>query len=90
MPVTVNITYSCGGCSAKATAPEQVIRSEFVSLSGQSHGFGRQVHEPVKVASLAPEGWVVFDPYTGCTYCPACWVSIISATERPAVTAGKD
>jgi hypothetical protein len=75
MPVTVTITYSCGGCSAKATAPEQVIRSEFVSLSGH------------KVASLAPEGWVPFDPYTGCCYCPACWTAIETGIgNRPTCT----
>jgi hypothetical protein len=83
MPVTVTVTYSCGGCGAKATAPEQVIRSEFVSLSGH------------KVASLAPEGWVPFDPFTGCTYCPACWVAIEAgiagkADQPSAPMAGED
>lgn len=85
MTVRVTITYACGGCSATVTAPEQVIRSEFASLSGQSHGFGCQVHDEVRVFSAAPEGWVPFDPYTGCCYCPACWALIITE-DRPLCT----
>ena len=28
------------------------------------------------VQSVTPEGWVAFDPYTHCTYCPKCWAEI--------------
>jgi len=86
MPVTVVVTYSCGGCSATATAPEQVIRSEFRSLSGQSHGIGRQRQEPPRIASLAPEGWVAFDPWTACTYCKDCWAAICAETGHEEVS----
>jgi hypothetical protein len=35
------------------------------------------------VEAAAPEGWVVFDPYTHLTYCPACWASIESGNDSP-------
>lgn len=28
------------------------------------------------VEDVTPEGWVAFDPYTYCTYCPKCWAKI--------------
>ena len=76
MPVHVTVTYQCSGCDADAVAPEQRIRREFVSLSGQDHGIGSYVIPPVKIESVAPEGWVAYDPFTMCTYCPKCWASI--------------
>lgn len=92
MPVHVTVTYQCSGCGAMAVAPEQQILREFRSLSGQGHGIGGYVIEPVKIESVAPEGWVAYDPYTMCTYCPACWESIELEVRRhqvrdPAATA---
>jgi hypothetical protein len=76
MGVHVTVTYRCGGCSATATAPEQTVRREFVSLSGRSYGVGSYVLTPIKIEGVAPDGWAAFDPYTQCTYCPECWASI--------------
>lgn len=28
------------------------------------------------VEDVAPDGWIAFDPYTGCCYCPTCWKGI--------------
>ncbi len=43
--------------------------------------------------SVAPEGWIVFDPYTGCTYCLKCCAEIEGAKsarlESDAGEAGK-
>jgi hypothetical protein len=79
MPVIVKVEYHCGGCDAVATAPGQTIRREFESFSGHAYGVGTHVLKPSidgVVTSAAPEGWMPFDPYTQCTYCPACWASI--------------
>ena len=87
MPVIVKVEYHCGGCDAVAAAPDQTIRREFMSLSGQSHGIGTYHVKPSidgVVTSAAPEGWMPFDPYTQCTYCPACW-ALIEAGETGAV-----
>lgn len=29
------------------------------------------------LAQVTPEGWVWREPYTRCTYCPACWAAIL-------------
>ena len=75
--MTVNVQFSCGGCDAKAegTAP---LRRQFVSFSGRSYGFGTV--QPVNtIDDVTPEGWVAYDPYTYCCYCPACWAEINKA-----------
>lgn len=79
MPVLVR--FECSGCDAKAEGTER-LHMEFVSLSGKSHGFGRAVpaNSP---ADVAPPGWVAFDPYTFCTYCPTCWASILEPSDVP-------
>lgn len=77
MPVT--LTFSCGGCDATAEGTRP-LRSEFRSLSGQTHGLGSQVLID-RPGDLAPEGWIGWDPYTGCCYCPACWARIGESTD---------
>lgn len=67
----IDVTFRCGGCDATATG--KLVR-RFVSLSGRSWGIGRY-HETT-AQEAAPEGWVAFDPYTQCTYCPSCWSEI--------------
>jgi hypothetical protein len=78
MPVT--ITLNCGGCDARAegTAP---LRRNFVSFSGQDHGFGQ--FRTGTVEDITPEGWMPYDPYTQCTYCPKCWASIEAHADTP-------
>lgn len=67
----VKVIFQCGGCDAKAEAH---VSRQFVSVSGRSYGFGSYVEQ--KVSDVAPKGWIAFDPYTSCTYCPECWASI--------------
>jgi hypothetical protein len=80
MPVTATITFSCGGCPAVATA-EQAITRTFVSLSGNDWGIGTWQTSRVDVEALAPEGWMPFDPYTGCCYCGTCWTAIEAGSQ---------
>lgn len=74
----VTITYSCGGWRAArwiATAP-QICEGGFVTKRAPS------------IPDLAPEGWMVYDPYTGCTYCPTCWDSIENDLDEPTAQPG--
>lgn len=77
--MSVTVTYRCAGCEAEATAQ---VRQRFRSFSGRDHGFG--VFEIDDVQSVAPEGWVPFDPYTSATYCPDCWAKIIADIDAEA------
>lgn len=71
--IDMTLHLECGGCFLKATTKATLSRV-FKSFSGKGHGWGSysiEMSEPDY-----PEGWVPFDPYTGCTYCPDCWASI--------------
>jgi len=69
----IKVIFECGGCFEKA---EATMRRKFVSLSGKGWGFGS--YHTDNIDDIAPEGWVAFDPYTQCTYCPSCWKAIES------------
>lgn len=75
--MSVTVKFSCGGCDAVADGTT-FLRREFVSVSGRSYGFG-SFRPANAVEDVTPEGWVAFDPYTGCCYCPTCWASIVDA-----------
>ncbi len=78
--MSVKLVFECDGCDAKApgTAPMGV---EFRSFSGKSHGFGNRVYRKMP-PDLAPEGWMPYDPWTYCCYCPECWASILESSEE--------
>lgn len=80
----VEITYRCGGCDA--TAESGRVKAEHVPIFGGGSGWCKRVVPTIEQA--APEGWVAFDPYTLCCYCPECWASI-TAPREPA-TQGDD
>ena len=75
--MSVTLVLSCGGCDAKTEGTGPLVQ-KFTSFSGRDHGFGTT--RITSVLDLIPEGWVAFDPYTYCCYCPACWTSIQSGT----------
>jgi len=70
--VSVMVHLECDGCFAKAEPFD--VRGRFVSFSGHGHGFGWVRTD--KLSDNAPEGWIVHDPLTHCTYCPECWSEI--------------
>ena len=76
--MTLKIIFPCSGCDAKSEGTG-TIRGRFVSITGRDYGFG-SMQQDKSIESVAPESWVVFDPYTGCTYCPSCWQSIVDGT----------
>ena len=63
--MSITLNFSCGGCDAAAPS------TTFLS---------RRRRDPktltTAVQSIAPDGWIAFDPYTSCTYCPKCWAEI--------------
>ena len=76
----VEVIFRCGGCSATAPGKEPLKR-EFRSFSGRSWGVGGSINVNY-VDDVAPDGWVAYDPYTYCTYCPKCWEEIMKDHEQ--------
>lgn len=58
--MSVTVKFSCGGCDATAEGTTFLRRK----LEQVSVLMARRL--PVDVQAVAPEGWVAFDPYTGC------------------------
>jgi len=73
--MSVRLAFTCDGCFAEVEGTDW-LRKRFRSFSGKDHGFGVYVVDEVE--SVVPGGWVAFDPYTQCTYCPSCWTQIES------------
>lgn len=73
--MSVTLTLHCEGCDCTAEGTDP-LRKQWVSISGGQFHVS-QLGDP---AALTPEGWVMFDPSTFCTYCPDCWASITEAT----------
>lgn len=67
----IRVTFECDGCDARASA---TLSRHFESFSGKGWGFGSYRHDTPQ--DVAPAGWITFDPYTSCTYCPSCWSGI--------------
>ena len=66
--MSITVTFQCTGCFR--TEPGTTILQR-----GCWSFTGREVPKR-GVEDVAPEGWIAFDPYTGCTYCPECWAWI--------------
>lgn len=74
--MSVDVTYRCGGCDAQAEVRgiRQTIRQVSPLMA--------QIQTPT-LRTAAPPGWVAFDPYTGCCYCPKCWAEIEAPVSEP-------
>lgn len=86
--MTCKLLLSCDGCHIEATS-EKWITSRFRSFDGKGWGFG--VWETDTIEDIKPDGWIVHDPLTACTYCPECWAEINAdgdATEAQDASAG--
>ena len=71
--MSVTVKFTCDGCFKEEVGTTFLSR-HFDSLSGKGYGFGTWRTDTPQ--DVAPEGWVAFDPYTGCCYCPECWAEI--------------
>lgn len=83
--MSATLVLHCGGCEAEASVP---LRRRYETLCAAAIVVGGESYDRCAVVTddpedAAPDGWVVWDPYTFCTYCPTCWASIESA-EGPA------
>jgi len=75
----IKVNFSCDGCHVE-TMGTDFLHSQFKGITGKSHGFGHWEHD--KAEDVCPEGWIAFDPYTQCTYCPECWAEIFAIPEK--------
>ena len=71
----ITLTFACGGCDKKELGTGFLRREFQPRITGVNGSFG--VYREPQVEDVLPEGWIAFDPYTQCTYCPECWESII-------------
>ncbi len=77
--MSVEITYHCSGCEAKTTVTN--VEAECVVLAANIFTSEGVVYKRPSIASVAPKGWMVYDPYTLLTYCPECWSAIKNGTK---------
>lgn len=69
MTVYIDVTFSCGGCFLESKATSR--------LTGRKCPISSR-----EIWDVCPEGWVAFDPYTGCCYCQKCWEDIIGGIDN--------
>ena len=81
--MSVTVKFSCGECRATVEGTTY-LRKGFRSFSGRDYGFGSTVWR-TSVEDVVPEGWVAFDPYTHCCYCPECWKGIVEGVAADAI-----
>lgn len=67
--MTIKVVLTCGGCFAETSVD---VREEVEQIS--ENWVRKRVP---RIPEVTPEGWVAFDPYTGCCYCPECWAGIV-------------
>ena len=71
----ITLTFSCGGCDKVVPG---VLRPG-IAVSGFAPDVKFEfmvARSSTRIQDHAPEGWIAFDPYTQCTYCPDCWAGI--------------
>lgn len=86
--MSISVMFECNGCFKREAGTDR-IRKTFRSFSGRSWGFGPAGGVYLKtIEDVAPEGWVAYDPYTYCTYCPECWDKVVNGEGDEDVTEG--
>lgn len=85
--MSITVTYECSGCDAIETVRGLMQRWDLIR-PGATFDLC-QIRTPT-IKTAAPEGWMPFDPYTGCCYCPKCWAwieapadSLAASSEAP-------
>lgn len=58
--MSVVVELHCDGCDAVAKGSRPLNAGAVVP----------------SLLAACPDGWVMFDSYTYCTYCPGCWAQI--------------
>ena len=70
----ISLTFRCGGCEAQAEGTTFLQRKRTVTVQGADGSWG--YYTDPKAEDVMPEGWIAFDPWTQCTYCPKCWADL--------------
>ena len=87
--MSVKVKFECGGCFAEAEGTDWLssgVRYEPAGFSLPGVGaMSRRYDDGPDVQAVAPEGWIAYDPYTQCTYCPDCWTGIRNGIDSPAI-----
>jgi hypothetical protein len=79
--VSVIVRFECDGC--RAVTDEAPAWRHIGQQVGPSMYLVPTVEGAVNAAAAkVAEGWMIYDEWTRCTYCPACWTCIIEH-ERP-------
>lgn len=81
--MSIKFTITCDGCSEQASSTG-LFRRRFHGSNGD-WGFGSARWPDPQ--TLAPEGWMLSDPWTYCTYCPECWANVNADQEPEAASA---
>lgn len=90
--MSVTVVFQCSGCFAEPEPVRAKVMTKglFSAAAGVTRDGWVVRHKP-SIESLAPDGWVPFDPYTGLCYCPTCWASIeVDDHPTPAKRSGAD
>lgn len=78
--MALRLEFGCDGCDATAKATGLLTNDRNWTPAGYMGGveMAKVTDEGLRsaVERITPEGWVAFDPYTCCTYCPECWAGI--------------
>lgn len=53
-----------------------IVKFSCDGCATQANGTGILSRRNQDPQQIAPKGWMAFDPYTGCCYCPMCWGKI--------------
>ena len=73
--IQIQIFYECGGIDASAQT-EKLRVTKRIDLDPKVISTYDDIQTIIE--RNAPEGWMCFDPWTNCCYCPNCWASILS------------
>jgi hypothetical protein len=65
----ITVKFECDGCDATIDGCKTLQQTYEEPL--------RTVPLRGAIEDMASKGWVAFDPYTHCTYCPECWKEIM-------------
>ncbi len=68
--VIEQVSFRCDGCDKQSTSSDLEIA---LRPNQKTHTIE---FDP---SHLAPDGWVICDPYTGLCYCKHCWYDIESS-----------
>jgi hypothetical protein len=79
----IKVTFNCGGCFKSIDGTSYLRPNDRVLWSATS-GDMMAYTNLCDVTTVAPTGWVPFDPYTRATYCPECWAGIVAPKSEAA------